>query len=408
MKKTVSRLSAIFLLVVVLSNCSSPSSIGSVDYILKPISEDYGEWVFMQRATATADLTIGASKGFEISHQINTNISFEIVKKLGLDLGYSFTYTTLTISSVEKSINAGETIEFYYRTLERKFEVTSINYDGDKKTNVRSRETGDILIYSDPQYAYILFDHNMNIIEDTRSNPTSQAAYDELGILSTPTPSITSTSASPPTLFETAKIKYNANEGSNAPPSHDALISEDGCVQFTLSTLEPIRNGYTFLGWLLYNITDYDLDNPGKNINIATDEQNIVFEYYAQWSLDATAPTVAFSNLYTFWDTGWGDDEYGIRFSYDCEQVITERGIKCWDKDGLEIAYLDGPVGGITFEGDDKYVFFCIQANFEGEHTGSLVLGETYYWIAYVICNNYRYESLTQSFVFSNDGSRWP
>jgi len=128
-----------------------------------------------------------------------------------------------------------------------------------------------------------------------------------------------------------------------------------------------------------------------------------------------TAEEIVFTDMAAWWDTGWGDDEFVLTFWIEGYSDISEYGIKCWDSNGKEITYLDGPSafagksGEIhTFTDAQPNGYFCIGAiDSDGKHAGSLVIGETYSWTAYAIRDGKRYESPVNTFVLSTEGARY-
>jgi beta-lactamase regulating signal transducer with metallopeptidase domain len=117
-----------------------------------------------------------------------------------------------------------------------------------------------------------------------------------------------------------------------------------------------------------------------------------------------TADAVSFSDMAAWWDTGWGDDEFVLTFWIEGYSDISEYGIKCWDSNGIEIAYLDGP-SHFTAQANG---YFCIGAiDTGGSYAGNLVIGETYSWIAYAVRDGERFESPVNTFVLSTEGTRF-
>ena len=139
---------------------------------------------------------------------------------------------------------------------------------------------------------------------------------------------------------------------------------------------------------------------------------------------------VSFSDPVVLWDTGWGDDEYFINCHYDSSLPVSEYGIKVWDRNGYEINYIDGPsqtreyyqylatLGAVysfpEFSGKISMAIEAIDNNGsyytaypDGSRRESLIIGETYYCVCYVICDGTRYETQVNSFVFSTVGARF-
>ena len=82
-----------------------------------------------------------------------------------------------------------------------------------------------------------------------------------------------------------AYLAYNANGGSGAPSTH--LVS--GTTQTfnaQISSTVPVRDGYTFAGWWLYNIEDYGTYPAGGQVPItgtADSPNSTPHTLYAQW-----------------------------------------------------------------------------------------------------------------------------
>jgi len=123
-----------------------------------------------------------------------------------------------------------------------------------------------------------------------------------------------------------------------------------------------------------------------------------------------TAEEIVFTDMAAWWDTGWGDDEFVLTFWIEGYSDISEYGIKCWDGNGKEITYIDGP-SHLTDQqpsGVQANAYFCIEAiDSDGSYTGSLAVGETYFWTAYAIRDGKRYESPVNTFVLSTEYTRF-
>ena len=80
-------------------------------------------------------------------------------------------------------------------------------------------------------------------------------------------------------------IRYNANEGEGAPPSHSVAKDAQGTVHFSLPEAQPTRNGYNFTGWLLGNDPKNKVVQPGEEVEgqVGKGKEQAVLEYYAQW-----------------------------------------------------------------------------------------------------------------------------
>lgn len=125
--------------------------------------------------------------------------------------------------------------------------------------------------------------------------------------------------------------------------------------------------------------------------------------------VSASSDVVSFSFSNAKWNTTYTDefDTFEIRFFCKSEQIIASAGIKCWDDSGIEVTDDGGKISNF----DTQYfkyrtnIYYTAWDN--GSNTGKLVLGKTYYWVGYAICDGQRYETPVKSFVFSKDGARY-
>ena len=88
---------------------------------------------------------------------------------------------------------------------------------------------------------------------------------------------VTVSSGATPTTYT---LTYNANGGSGAPSS------QTGNGSITLSTVKPVRDGYTFLGWSTNSGVSSAQYQPGESFNLNSNET-----LYAVWSRDPITPT---------------------------------------------------------------------------------------------------------------------
>jgi len=75
-------------------------------------------------------------------------------------------------------------------------------------------------------------------------------------------------------------IRYDANGGERTPQSHGWAINRLGAY-FVIPMAEPVRNGYTFIGWSFTRDGDGGLFRPGEYIQRATASH---MTFFAQWS----------------------------------------------------------------------------------------------------------------------------
>lgn len=78
-------------------------------------------------------------------------------------------------------------------------------------------------------------------------------------------------------------VKYSANGGSGAPAQQSGS-STNQFVRVTLSSTEPERSGYDFLGWALNSSTATTPDaRPGETVDLYGTEAGVTYTYYAVW-----------------------------------------------------------------------------------------------------------------------------
>lgn len=109
-----------------------------------------------------------------------------------VELGYAFTYESIRLTGTSVSLNKGETVMFYYRPVYATFEFVPI----DESATVISSEEKQNARGVTFQYAWIIFDKNGNVIEDTRDGSKTRASFtltDSSTITPAPTPTLTPT-----------------------------------------------------------------------------------------------------------------------------------------------------------------------------------------------------------------------
>ena len=94
-------------------------------------------------------------------------------------------------------------------------------------------------------------------------------------------------------------LYYNANGGSGAPPTQSSVSTTNSSWTFTISSTEPTRSGYTFLGWAKSSTATSASYQPGDKIRLTSGSPKVTL--YAVWE---EAPcTYYFRNLggLNFW-----------------------------------------------------------------------------------------------------------
>lgn len=124
-------------------------------------------------------------------------------------------------------------------------------------------------------------------------------------------------------------VTYNANGGSYAPPSQ----TKKHDVALTLTTLLPLRDGYTFVGWGTRSTSTSVSYHPGDSY---TTNANITL--YAIWGDAQDAPVVTITDLYRCNASGTSIENgayFHIEFDYSTDTSATaSRYDITWEKIG--------------------------------------------------------------------------
>ena len=94
-------------------------------------------------------------------------------------------------------------------------------------------------------------------------------------------------------------LYYNANGGSGAPPAQSSVSTTNSSWTFTISSTEPTRSGYTFLGWAKSSTATSASYQPGDTIRLTSGSPKVTL--YAVW--EEASRTYYFRNLggLNFW-----------------------------------------------------------------------------------------------------------
>lgn len=94
-------------------------------------------------------------------------------------------------------------------------------------------------------------------------------------------------------------LYYNANGGSGAPPTQSSVSTTNSSWTFTISSTEPTRSGYTFLGWSTSSTATSASYQPGDTIRLTSGSPKVTL--YAVW--EEASRTYYFRNLggLNFW-----------------------------------------------------------------------------------------------------------
>ena len=76
-------------------------------------------------------------------------------------------------------------------------------------------------------------------------------------------------------------LYYNANGGSGAPPTQSSVSTTNNSWAFTISSTEPTRSGYTFLGWSTSSTATSASYQPGDTISLTSSSPTRTL--YAVW-----------------------------------------------------------------------------------------------------------------------------
>ena len=140
-------------------------------------------------------------------------------------------------------------------------------------------------------------------------------------------------------------------------------------------------------------------------------EDNCAIVYgYPQISTESD-DQVRFTSGNTRMNCGGTDDTYEIVMGLTNTATILEYGISCKDSKGNEVVKEDSfkyaPQGVDMSAGNHNCIFCLYTIHSDGTEHGNLIVGETYTWSGYAICEGIRFTSPTYSFKFSKEGSRF-
>ena len=83
-------------------------------------------------------------------------------------------------------------------------------------------------------------------------------------------------------------VSYNANGGSGAPSSEsNTVFNDETSADFKISTVEPVRTGYTFIGWATSSTATSARYLPGETYSFSTDT-----ELFAVWDVNEYTLTI--------------------------------------------------------------------------------------------------------------------
>lgn len=122
---------------------------------------------------------------------------------------------------------------------------------------------------------------------------------------------------------DTYTVKYNANGGSNAPPSQTKYYG----INLKLSSQKPTRTGYTFQGWGTYS-TDTSVDYSAGGTYTKNEGDTL----YAIWKVNYYSQTIKFykhnptNNSWIYYTSRTHSVAYGTRFTPTTSGVTTPTG----------------------------------------------------------------------------------
>ncbi|MFT0898162.1 InlB B-repeat-containing protein [Candidatus Methanoprimaticola sp. MG2] len=90
----------------------------------------------------------------------------------------------------------------------------------------------------------------------------------------------------------TCYLKYNANGGSGAPSQQSYTGTSTSNHTFTISSIEPTRSGYTFLGWSTSSSAISATYQPGDTISVGYSSTRTL---YAVWEQKVNDFTLSFN-----------------------------------------------------------------------------------------------------------------
>lgn len=186
---------------------------------------------------------------------------------------------------------------------------------------------------------------------------------------------------------ETITLSYNANGGTGAPASESQTVVKGQQAHFVVSSVKPVREGYTFLGWNVNpqaTTVDWSAGDSMNTVASCTlyavwqkepQKHNITLTYDANGGTGAPASEsrevtegqsaeftvksdVPSKDKHTF--LGWADTSDAATANYQAGSVITTDKDKTiyavWSKipETFTITYTDGVDGEVIFE-DQTY-----------------------------------------------------
>lgn len=123
----------------------------------------------------------------------------------------------------------------------------------------------------------------------------------------------------------TYAVKYNANGGSGAPSNQTKTYG----VTLKLSTVEPTRTNYAFIGWGTSASATAKTYDPGGNYTA-----NAEITLYAIWELNYTKPRITSYSVTRCDENGTASDDgtYAlVKFNWACDRDLSSIVIECVD-----------------------------------------------------------------------------
>lgn len=145
------------------------------------VRTEYRDWEkYSSNVASEDDQWISATTGQEVENEFSASLNVELMKTVQLELGYTFSVSSIISSSTGVSLKKDYLVEFYYRPVYDIYEVTEITYKNAKRQKENGRivkEVGNLSL----QFGYKIYDENRNLVTDTLDAPSEAIADSSAG-----------------------------------------------------------------------------------------------------------------------------------------------------------------------------------------------------------------------------------
>lgn len=129
----------------------------------------HGEkWELVNSGGASRDnQPIESSEGYVLSNEYNMTLSVEWKDIITVAFGYDFTREKINCTGTFRNIDKDQIVVFYCRPIYKEYNIEKITYFDKEKKKVKDKKTTKYVSLVGPQWGWIVYDENNNIIEDT-------------------------------------------------------------------------------------------------------------------------------------------------------------------------------------------------------------------------------------------------